>query len=122
LYCLEMCTIYCSLMDVKIPRKRKERIKLRKTTKRLIALPTSSAVTTRRIKKKKHLIHIPRYKTEKVTVRRSHSPDNTDRRDTERAEKEEVTILREKGYNRTGNRDFKTQAGKKSQTIDYENK
>jgi hypothetical protein len=68
------------------------------------------------------LIRIPRYKTEKVTVRRSHSPDNTDRRDTERAEKEEVTILREKGYNRTGNRDFKTQAGKKSQTIDYENK
>jgi hypothetical protein len=37
---------------VKIPRKRKERIKLRKTTKRLIALPTSSAVTTHRIKKR----------------------------------------------------------------------
>jgi hypothetical protein len=58
------------------------------------------------------LIQIPRYKTENVTVRRSHSPDNTDKRDTERAEKEEVTILREKGYNRTGNRDFKTEAGK----------
>jgi hypothetical protein len=85
-------------MDVKIPRKRKERIKLRKTTKRLIALPTSSAVTTQRVKKRETFdSYTAIYKTEKVTVRRSHSPDNTDRRDTKRAEKEEVTILREKG-------------------------